>query len=34
MTDVVWSEQGTTPDSKVTLRWRLVGGQWLVSDHP
>ncbi|HXX95463.1 MAG TPA: hypothetical protein VEN81_17720 [Planctomycetota bacterium] len=28
------SSQGTRPDSEVTIRWRVVGGQWLVWDHP
>lgn len=22
------------PDTEVTIGWRLIGGQWLVSDHP
>jgi hypothetical protein len=26
--------QGSKPESEVTIRWRVVGGQWLVSDHP
>jgi tetratricopeptide (TPR) repeat protein len=26
--------QGSRPESEVTIRWRVVGGQWLVSDHP
>jgi tetratricopeptide (TPR) repeat protein len=28
------TKQGTASESKVTIRWRLVGGQWLVADHP
>jgi tetratricopeptide (TPR) repeat protein len=31
--DLVTS-QGSKPESEVTIRWRVVGGQWLVSDHP
>ncbi len=26
--------QVSHPESEVTIRWRVVGGQWLVSDHP
>ena len=28
------TEKGAPSETEVTLRWRLVGGQWLVSDHP
>lgn len=31
--DLVYSSD-SHPDTEVTLRWRLIGGQWLVSDHP
>jgi len=30
----ITADQGAPAESEVTLRWRLVGGQWLVSDHP
>jgi tetratricopeptide (TPR) repeat protein len=26
--------QSSHPDTEVTIRWRLNGGQWLVTDHP
>lgn len=28
------TEKGGPVGAEVTLRWRLMGGQWLVSDHP
>jgi tetratricopeptide (TPR) repeat protein len=30
----VVSKQGTRPDSQLTMHWKLVGGQWKVSDLP
>jgi len=30
----VVNNKGTRPDSEVTMHWRLVGGQWKVSDLP
>jgi len=30
----VVSKDGSRPDSEVTMHWRLVGGQWKVSDLP
>jgi tetratricopeptide (TPR) repeat protein len=30
----VVNKQGTRPDSQLTMHWRLVGGQWKVSDLP
>ena len=30
----VSSSKGSRPDSELTMHWRLVGGQWKVSDLP
>ena len=30
----VTSDKGVRPDAEVTMHWRLVGGQWKVSDLP
>jgi hypothetical protein len=30
----VVSKEGTRPDSELTMHWKLVGGQWKVSDLP
>jgi tetratricopeptide (TPR) repeat protein len=31
--DLIYA-QSSHPDTEVTIRWRLNGGQWLVTDHP
>jgi hypothetical protein len=30
----VTNSKGTRPDAELTMHWRLVGGQWKVSDLP
>jgi len=30
----VSSKKGTRPDTELTMHWRLVGGQWKISNLP